>query len=77
VFVWLCVRQNKESVLRVMQAVDRANGFAYSGSETDQTLLSFVRSSADAQFEYDRIGSIQEKFVGNETDETLPDVDMA
>ena len=62
-------------MLRVMQTVDRANGFAYSGSETDQTLLSFVRSSADAEFEYDKIGSIQEKFVSNQT-EPVPDVDM-
>ena len=36
-----CVCQSKESMLRVMQAVDRANGFAYSGSETDDTRLSF------------------------------------
>jgi len=75
-FVVLCDRQNKESMLRVMQAVDRANGFAYSGSETDQTLLSFVRSSADAEFEYDKIGAIQEKYVSNET-ELLADVDMS
>jgi len=62
-------------MLQVMQAVDRANGFTYSGSETDQTLLSFVRSSADAEFEYDKIGSIQEKYVSNETDPPT-DVDI-
>jgi len=62
-------------MLRVMQAVDRANGFAYSGSETDQTLLSFIRTSAEAEFEYDKIGAIQEQYVSNET-EPLMDVDI-
>jgi len=61
-------------MLRVMQAVDRANGFAYSGSETDSALLSFMKTSADAEFDADRLGSIQEHFVSNET-EPLMDVD--
>ena len=68
------VRQNKETMLRVMQAVDRANGFAYSGSETDQSLLSFMRSSTAAEFEYDKIGIIQEQYVRSETQPAM-DVD--
>jgi len=62
-------------MVRVMQAVDRANGFAYSGSETDSALLSFMRTSAAAEFEADKLGSIQEHFVSNETD-PLMDVDI-
>ena len=58
-----------------MQAVDRANGFAYSGSETDSTLLSFMRTSTEAEFEADKLGNIQEQFVSNET-EPLMDVDL-
>jgi len=61
--------------MRVMQAVDRANGFAYSGSDTDRTLLSFVRSSAEAEFEYDKIGDIQEQYISSEN-EPLMDVDI-
>ena len=61
-------------MLRVLQAVDRANGFAYSGSETDQELLSFLRSSAAAEFECDRIGAIQEQYVSNKT-EPVMDID--
>ena len=55
-------------MLRVMQAVDRANGFAYSGNETDQSLLSFVRTSMEAEFEYDKIGAIQEQYISSETE---------
>jgi len=69
VFSW----QNKETMLRVLQAVDRANGFAYSGSDTDHEVLSFLRSSAAAEFEYDKIGIVQERYVSNETD---PPVDV-
>ena len=60
-------------MLRVLQAVDRANGFAYSGSETDREVLSFLRSSAAAEFECDKIGAIQERYVSSETE---PSMDM-
>jgi len=59
-----------------MQAVDRANGYSYSGSETDKPLLSFMRSSADAEFEADKLGNIQEQFVSNETSPMM-DVDFS
>lgn len=59
--------ESKEGMLRVMQAVDRANGYSYSGSETDKSLLSFMRSSAEAEFEADKLGNIQEQFISNET----------
>jgi len=62
-------------MLRVLQAIDRANGFAYSGIESDQTLLSFMRSSVAAEFEYDKIGSIQEKYVSSDT-EPVADADI-
>jgi len=75
--ICLCVfvRQNKETMLQVLQAVDRANGFAYSGSETDQEMLSFLRSSAAAEFESDKIGAIQERYISNQT-EPVMDIDM-
>ena len=62
-------------MLRVMQAVDRANGFAYSGSETDLSLLSFMRTAAEAEFESDKLGTIQEQYVSNETEPHM-DVDI-
>jgi len=37
--------------------------------------LSFMRTSAAAEFEADKLGSIQEHFVSNETD-PLMDVDI-
>ena len=61
-------------MLRVLQAVDRANGFAYSGNETDEEMMSFLRSSAAAEFEYDKIGTIQEQYISNKT-EPMMEVD--
>jgi len=74
VCLYIHVGQNKETMLRVLQAVDRANGYAYSGSETDSEVLSFLRSSAAAEFEYDKIGAIQEQYTDDKT-QPLMDVD--
>jgi hypothetical protein len=54
-------------MLRVMQAVDRANGYIYGSDDAERSLSALVGTSVAAEFEYDKIGKIQEKFVDIET----------
>jgi len=67
--------EDKESMLRVMKAVDQANGYTYGSSETDRSLSALLRTSVAAEFETDKIGLIQEKFIDSET-KTTTDADL-
>jgi hypothetical protein len=71
--------EDKESMLRVMKAVDQANGYTYGTNETDRSLSAMLCSSVAAEFECDKIGKIQEKFINSETapdEEAVLDLDI-
>jgi hypothetical protein len=62
-------------MLRVMKAVDQANGYIYGTDEKERTLSALVGSSIAAEFEYDKIGKIQEKYIANGTTDCDSELD--
>ena len=66
--------QDKESLLRVLKAVDLATGYNFQSTE-ESNLQLLMSSAVAAEFEYEKIGKIQEKFIGASETVDLPDVD--
>lgn len=67
--------QDKESMLRAMKAIDQANGYIF-GADEERTLESLMSSAVAAEFEYEKIGKIQEKYISVEVEEELDDSNM-
>ncbi|BFY97412.1 hypothetical protein BsWGS_00452 [Bradybaena similaris] len=59
--------EDKESMLRVLKAVDKCNGYVF-GSLEDRSLESLMSCAVGAEFEYDKIRDIKERYM--EADET-------
>jgi hypothetical protein len=62
-------------MLRVLKAVDQANGYIYGTDDKERTLSALIGSSVAAEFEYDKIGKIQEKFIDSEPTNCEPEED--
>lgn len=54
--------EDKDSMLRVMKAVDKSNGYVF-GSVGDQSLEALMSCAVGAEFEYDKIKNIREKYM--------------
>ncbi|WAR00353.1 GPN2-like protein [Mya arenaria] len=54
--------KDKEIMLRVMKAVDKANGYVF-GDLEERNLQEMLSCAAGAEFEYEKIQNIQEHFV--------------
>ncbi|XP_049850388.1 uncharacterized protein LOC126322569 [Schistocerca gregaria] len=59
--------QDKKSMAELVKLVDKTNGYIYACS-SPQTMLENI-TSADVDFEYNRIAAIQEKYMDNEEEE--------
>lgn len=58
---------SKERMLRVLSAVDKANGFCFSGAPGGSGMRSLASTAVgDTQFEYARTGEVRERFVKEE-----------
>uniref|UniRef100_A0A0B7B596 GPN-loop GTPase 2 n=1 Tax=Arion vulgaris TaxID=1028688 RepID=A0A0B7B596_9EUPU len=60
-FVPLSV-EDKESMLRVLKAVDKCNGYVF-GPVEDRSLESLMSCAVGAEFEYDKIKDIKENYM--------------
>ncbi|XP_059161675.1 GPN-loop GTPase 2-like isoform X1 [Physella acuta] len=66
-FVPLSV-EDKESILRVLKVVDKSNGYVF-GSLEDRSLESLMSCAVGAEFEYDKIKDVKEKYMDMETED--------
>jgi len=53
-------------MLRVLKVVDKANGYVF-GDLEDRNLQEMLSCAVGAEFEYEKIQTVQEKYVDNET----------
>lgn len=72
-FVALNIKKN-ESILRVLQTVDKANGYMFGDTE-ERNLQSMLSCAIGAEFEYEKIKDIQEKYVMDSDHEEKMDED--
>lgn len=56
---------DKESVAKLVRMIDKSNGYVYSALDGDSTLLQAI-ATADADFEYYRVGAVQEKYMDSD-----------
>jgi len=62
--------EDKESLIKLLKTIDKANGYTYSGlSSTDPKVTKI--DTPDIDFEYYRIAEIQEKYMDMDDDEDL------
>lgn len=64
-------KQDKESMLRVMRQVDKANGYVF-GDLEERDIQSMMSCAVQAEFEYEKIKDVREKYMDTETG----DIDM-
>lgn len=57
--------QDKESMLRVTQTVDKANGYVF-GDLEERNLQNLMSCAVGAEFEYEKIASIREKYMSGD-----------
>lgn len=62
--------QEKESMLRVMNTVDKANGYMF-GNLEERNIQSMLSCAVGAEFEYEKIKLVQEKYIDNTTSVTM------
>lgn len=69
--------QEKESMLRVMKVVDKANGYVF-GDLEDRNLQSLMSCAIGAEFEYEKIKDVREKYMDMSSEPTdVSDEEMA
>ena len=54
-------------MLRVMQSVDKANGYVF-GDLEERNLQSLLSCAVGAEFEYEKIRLVQEKYMNSDRD---------
>ncbi|KAL3867475.1 hypothetical protein ACJMK2_044677 [Sinanodonta woodiana] len=59
--------QDKESMLRVMKVVDNANGYIF-GDLEERDVQSLMSYAVGAEFEYEKIKDVREKYMDTESD---------
>ncbi|CAI9719593.1 Hypothetical predicted protein [Octopus vulgaris] len=68
-FVALNITQNS-SLLRVLQTVDKAVGYMFGDTE-ERNIQSLLSCAIGAEFEYEKIKDIQERYVDNNADDNV------
>lgn len=58
--------QEKESMLRVMRVVDKANGYVF-GDLEERNMQSLLSCAIGAEFEYEKIQDVHEKYMSTDT----------
>jgi len=61
--------QDKESVAKLVKEIDRANGYAFTGTLQVASELRKL-NVPDLDYEYYRVAAVQEKYILGEDDET-------
>ena len=56
-------------MLRVTQVVDKANGYVF-GDLEERNMQSLLSCAVGAEFEYEKIRLVQEKYMSSDTDQT-------
>ena len=56
-------------MLRLLKSVDKCNGFVFGTVEEDRSLQSLMSCAVGAEFEYDKIKDIREKFMETDDDQ--------
>ena len=54
--------QDKETMLRLARTIDKANGYVF-GDLEERDLRAMMSCAVSAEFEYEKIANIQEKYV--------------
>ncbi|XP_076443792.1 GPN-loop GTPase 2-like [Babylonia areolata] len=65
---------NKEMMLRVKNAADKANGYVF-GKEEERSMESLMSCAVGAEFQYQKVQHIQEKYVDTDTAVAMEDQD--
>lgn len=61
-------------MLRVMKSVDKANGYIF-GDLEERNIQSLMSCAVGAEFEYEKISSVQEKFMDRSDSSSGDDMD--
>lgn len=61
---------DKNCVLRVKNAVDKANGYIY-GSGEQRNIQALLACAVGAEFEYEKIGDVRERYMADDEDGEL------
>ncbi|XP_005105223.1 GPN-loop GTPase 2 [Aplysia californica] len=59
--------ENKESMLRLLKAIDKCNGYGF-GPLEDRSIESLMSCAVGAEFEYEKIKDVREKFMNTDDD---------
>ena len=59
-------------MLRVMQVIDKANGYVF-GDLEERNMQSLLSCAVGAEFEYEKIKLVQEKYMSTVTDMNTAD----
>ena len=59
--------QDKESMMRMLQQVDKANGYVF-GDLEERNIQTLLSCAVGAEFEYDKIKDIREKYMDTDSD---------
>lgn len=59
--------QDKESMLRVKKTIDKANGYIF-GEDENRSLEALLSCAVGAEFEYERIKDVREKYTDVNTE---------
>ena len=59
-------------MLRVIQTVDKANGYVFGDTE-ERNLRSLMSCAVGAEFEYEKIANIQEKYMKSDNESDTKD----
>ena len=65
-FVYILYLQDKESMLRVMKVVDKANGYVF-GDLEERNMQQMMSCAVGAEFEYEKIQTVREKYMDTDT----------
>lgn len=58
--------QDKETMLQVRKAADKASGYVF-GEGEDRTLEGLMSCAVGAEFEYEKIKNVREKYMDTES----------
>ncbi|KAK7009701.1 GPN-loop GTPase 2 [Biomphalaria glabrata] len=64
--------EDKESMMRVLKSVDKCNGYVF-GSVEDRSLEALMSCAVGAEFEYDKIKNVKEKYMDIDEEEDIID----
>ena len=62
-------------MMRVMKQADKANGYVF-GDEEERNVQSMLSCAIGAEFEYEKVKTVQEKFMDKADDENQKTVNI-